>query len=223
MERSAQTSATTNRTQSGVGDACAGQERVTKLYDRMARFYDLLNAPMERGAGLARRQRVVSRARGPTFVVGVGTGRSLPLYLEGVSLVAADVSHPDARASAAAGRRRATAGPIRRRRCSIVAVPRRDLRHGCRNLCLLLCARPRPRSPGAATSGPSTRSAALPRARAAVEPVLGRLADVATILTVRLVSPALNRRTELNIETAGLRIVEPRADGIWREIVVAPR
>jgi hypothetical protein len=50
-------------------------------------------------------------------------------------------------------------------------------------------------------------------------PVLGRLADLASAITHRLFGPALNRRTEENAERAGLQLVEVRRDGVWREIV----
>jgi hypothetical protein len=37
-----------------------------------------------------------------------------------------------------------------------------------------------------------------------------------------LFGPELNRRTERNVEAAGLRITEVRRRGIWREIVATP-
>jgi len=53
-------------------------------------------------------------------------------------------------------------------------------------------------------------------------PVLGAVADVASVLTTRLMGPAMNRRTEDNVRAAGLEMLELRAYGIWREIVARP-
>ena len=52
-------------------------------------------------------------------------------------------------------------------------------------------------------------------------PVLGKLADLVSPLTRRLFGPELNRRTERNIEAAGLQITEVRRHGVWREIVAS--
>lgn len=53
-------------------------------------------------------------------------------------------------------------------------------------------------------------------------PLLGRIADLASPLTRRTFGPEINRRTEENVVAAGLRITEARRAGIWREIVAQP-
>ena len=72
----------------------ASRRTTAVVYDRLAPLYDWLNAPMEALGGLARRRRVIARARGNTLEVGVGTGRNLPLYQPDVHLVAVDISRP---------------------------------------------------------------------------------------------------------------------------------
>jgi hypothetical protein len=53
-------------------------------------------------------------------------------------------------------------------------------------------------------------------------PVLGKLTDLISPIIRRLFGPELNRPTEANVVTAGLRIIEVHRRGIWREIVAAP-
>ena len=68
------------------------QEAITARYDRIARVYDVVNAPMELLGVARRRRRVLSTAGGTTLEVGVGTGRNLALYPPGVALTGIDVS-----------------------------------------------------------------------------------------------------------------------------------
>ncbi len=48
---------------------------------------------------------------------------------------------------------------------------------------------------------------------------LGKLTDLLSPLTRRLFGPELNRRTEANVEAAGLHVTGMHRRGIWREIV----
>ena len=52
-------------------------------------------------------------------------------------------------------------------------------------------------------------------------PVLGKLSDLLSPLTRRLMGPELNRRTDDNVTAAGLRIAKIHRKGMWREIVAA--
>jgi len=54
-------------------------------------------------------------------------------------------------------------------------------------------------------------------------PALARLADLISPATRRLIGPEVNRRTERNVEAAGLEIVDVRRDGVWRGIKARPR
>jgi hypothetical protein len=49
-------------------------------------------------------------------------------------------------------------------------------------------------------------------------PFFGLLFDLLSPVTRRLMGPELNRRTEANVEAAGLTITNVRRNGIWREI-----
>ena len=68
------------------------QDVVTARYDRIARFNDLFDKSTDLLGGRARRRRFLSRARGRTLEVGVGTGRNLAAYVAGVELTGIDVS-----------------------------------------------------------------------------------------------------------------------------------
>jgi ubiquinone/menaquinone biosynthesis C-methylase UbiE len=49
-------------------------------------------------------------------------------------------------------------------------------------------------------------------------PFLGFVFDALTPLVRRLMGPEINRRTEENVRSAGLTIIQVRKQGIWREI-----
>jgi ubiquinone/menaquinone biosynthesis C-methylase UbiE len=69
------------------------QDITRKRYDRLAFWYDYLEAPMERIGFAAWRPKVFNRIRGKKILeVGVGTGKNLPYYPEGLSADAIDIS-----------------------------------------------------------------------------------------------------------------------------------
>lgn len=50
-------------------------------------------------------------------------------------------------------------------------------------------------------------------------PFVATLFDWLTPLTRRVMGPEINRRTEENVEAAGLEVMDIRREGIWREIM----
>ena len=73
-------------------DAAQEQERVTRRYDRAARFYDFYDAPMEWMGGRRRRTRLWQKADGRILEIGVGTGKNLAHYPAGSDITGIDVS-----------------------------------------------------------------------------------------------------------------------------------
>jgi phosphatidylethanolamine/phosphatidyl-N-methylethanolamine N-methyltransferase len=64
-----------------------------KRYDRLAFWYDFLEAPMERIGFASWRPRILNRIRGDRILeVGVGTGKNLPYYPKGLRVDAIDIS-----------------------------------------------------------------------------------------------------------------------------------
>ena len=189
------------------------------VYDRIARFYDVMNAPMEMMGGAKRRVRLLSRARGRTLEVGIGTGRNLDLYGSDVDLTGVDLSprmleRARERAVSLGRNARLEVGDVERlpfpadsfdtvtATCVFCSVenPVQGLREVRRVIRpdgrVLLLEHVRPRSA-----------------------VLGCVFDRLSPLTRRLMGPEINRRTEESVLEAGLEIDEVRREGIWREIV----
>jgi len=77
-------------TKPGV-DSTQLKDLVEVRYDRVARFYDVLNLFVEGFASTQRRE-ILRQAKGSTLEVGVGTGNSFRDYPPGHRIVAVDIS-----------------------------------------------------------------------------------------------------------------------------------
>jgi len=200
-------------------DRDIAQKAVTHRYDRVARIYDLYDAPMELLGGRRRRERVLSKASGRVLEVGVGTGKNLGLYPSEVELTAIDVSEN----MLAKARRRAEKKGIE------VDLDLVDVRHlpfdddqfdtvattcvfcsvadpvaGLREIARVL--RPEGHLLMLEHVRPQNR-------------LMGWFADRLSPIVSRLVGASINRRTEENVVGAGLEIMDIRRSGVWREIV----
>jgi len=201
-----------------------GRERgnVEAVYDRVARFYDLYDAPMDWLGGTKRRRRVLGRARGSVLEVGVGTGRNLGHYPPNVQLTGIDIS-----------KRMLDRARRRSRDLGFVA----ELHHGdVEHLALpddsfdtvtatcVFCSVEHPVEglrEVARVCKPDGQVLLLEHVRPRT-PALGWLFDRLSPLTRRLFGPEVNRRTEENVDAAGLEVLDVRRDGIWREIIARP-
>jgi ubiquinone/menaquinone biosynthesis C-methylase UbiE len=65
---------------------------VSKRFDRIAWIYDFMESPMEILSVSAWRSELLSNVRGKVLEVGVGTGKNLPYYPEGIELTGIDIS-----------------------------------------------------------------------------------------------------------------------------------
>jgi len=65
--------------------------KIKKRYNRIARFYDLLDKPMEMAASKWR-EKLLSGAKGHVLEVGIGTGKNIPYYPDNVELTGIDFS-----------------------------------------------------------------------------------------------------------------------------------
>ena len=67
---------------------------VRATYRRIAPFYDLLDAPFERGRYAALRGVLFAGLEGRLLDAGIGTGRNIPFYPPGVQAIGIDLSRP---------------------------------------------------------------------------------------------------------------------------------
>lgn len=199
------------------------QMAVTRRYDRIAPWYDLMAAPMEWLGTGRRRRRLLAQARGKVLEAGVGTGKNLGLYPDGVAVMGIDVSpRMLARArSRAAHLERSIALDV----ADVAKLPHPDDTFDTSVATCLFCSVADPvaglRELGRVTK-PDGRVLLLEHVRPRNR-FLGWLADLATVVTRRLCGFRANRRTEENVAAAGLEIIEMRRNGIWREMVVVVR
>ncbi len=63
-----------------------------KKYDRFSKIYDLFESPMEMRAFSKYRKKALSLAKGKVLESGIGTGKNLPYYPEGVEVIGIDFS-----------------------------------------------------------------------------------------------------------------------------------
>lgn len=196
--------------------------RVARVYDRIAPLYDWYEAPMDLMGGRERRARVIGDAHGRVLEVGVGTGRNLALYPEGARVTGIDVSE---RMLVRARERAAELDrAVELRHADAEALPFDDASFDTVTASCVFCSVEDPiqglrEVRRVVRPGGEVRLLEHVRPR---NPVLGKLFDWLSPLTRRLFGPEINRRTEANVEAAGLEIVEVRRDGIWREIVARP-
>lgn len=198
-----------------VGQGGLGPGRV---YDRIARFYDLFETPMDRMGGARRRQRILSRAEGRVLEVGIGTGINLERYANDVRLVGVDISP---RMLERARRRARIARPgVALEIADIEALPHPNETFDAVTATCVFCSVADPirgLREVRRVIKPSGRVLLLEHVRPRT-PGLGKLFDMLSPISRRFIGPEINRRTEENVVMAGLEIIRVRREGIWREI-----
>ncbi|MFQ5886978.1 MAG: class I SAM-dependent methyltransferase [Anaerolineae bacterium] len=208
-----------------------GKKRLTMLtrarYDRVAPFYDLMEALMERLAFARWRKELWSMVGGQRLLeVGVGTGKNTPYYPHGVKVAAIDLS-PQMLAGA---RRR---GKGMGEKVDLYVMDVEDLAFPDDTFdtvvaSFVFCSVPDPVR-GLQEQGrvvrPGGRIVLLEHMRSDI-PLLGCLMDFLNPLIVRLTGANINRSTLENIRRAGLEIEEERElspAGIVKLIVAKPQ
>ncbi|MDW3178641.1 MAG: methyltransferase domain-containing protein [Acidimicrobiia bacterium] len=200
----------------------AAQAAVTASYDRMARFYDFYDKPMDLLGVRHRRKRLLCQANGTALEVGVGTGRNLGLYPDGVELVGIDVS-----ANMLARARRVAEGlarPIALELGDVQDLPFRNDSFDTAAATCVFCSVADPvvgLRELARVVRPGGQVLLLEHVRPR-NPILGWVADRIAPVIARFIGPEINRRTEANVTAAGLDIIEIRCWGVWREIRARP-
>lgn len=197
-------------------------DQVAHRYDRIARFYDAVEAPMDLLGGRRRRARCVAAATGRTLEVGIGTGRNIDLYPTDVEVTGIDISAAMlARAEKRAGGLHRT---VRLERADVERLPYPDSSFDTVCATCVFCSVPDPVA-GLREVARVTRPDGQVRLLEHVRPrnrLLGWLADRLSPFTQSLIGPAINRRTEDNVRAAGLELVDVQRHGVWREILARP-
>ncbi len=201
----------------------AAQKQVTARYDRIARFYDLVDKPMDLLGVRRRRRRLLSRASGTTLEVGVGTGRNLGLYPDDVDLTGIDVSEN----MLAKARQVAERGGIdvTLDQADVQELPFATGSFDTVTATCVFCSVADPVA-GLAEVARVVKTDGRVLLLEHVRPrntVLGWTADRLAPVVSRAFGPDINRRTEDNVAAAGLEIIEVQRWGVWREIVARPR
>lgn len=195
---------------------------VARRYDRIARFYDAFEAPMDLLGARRRRARSVAGATGRTLEVGIGTGRNLDHYPPDVELAGIDIS--PAMLSRARQRARRFSRQVQLDLADVEHLPFDDATFDTVVATCVFCSVPDPIAglrEVARVARPDGQVRLLEHVRP-TNALLGWVADRLSPLVQRLVGPAINRRTEDNVRAAGLELVETRVAGVWREIVARP-
>ena len=195
---------------------------VARRYDRIARFYDAFEAPMDLLGGSRRRARTVGGATGRILEVGIGTGRNLDHYPPEAEVTGIDIS-PQMMARARQRAQRIGRSP-RLDVADVEHLPYPDASFDTVIATCVFCSVPDPvagLSEVARVTRPDGQIRLLEHVRPR-NPLLGWLADQISPAVQRLVGPAINRRTEDNVSAAGLESVEVRRNGVWREIHARP-
>ena len=103
-----------HETRSRPADAPSKQ----RVYERIAGFYDLLDAPFEYGRYRPLRWRVFAGVGGTVLDTGVGTGRNMPFYPPAARVIGIDFS--DAMLARAARRRARLGATVELRAASVL-------------------------------------------------------------------------------------------------------
>ena len=178
-----------------------------KRYDRLAPFYDLLEAPMERLRFASWRGRLKDRISGEyALEAGVGTGKNLPFYPKNVKMTAIDLS------PRMLDRARQKGVPLGLNvdfhEMDVQNLDFEDHVFDTVFATFLFCS-----VPGPVLGLRELRRVCKPKGRLLLlehmrpgNPFLGRLFDLLNPAVVRMMGANINRRTVKNIQEAGWKI-----------------
>ncbi len=208
----------------GIDSRLTAQTR--NRYGRIAEVYDLMEEPMERLLYASWRKRVWAGVKGPEVLeVGVGTGKNMPYYPDGVHVTAIDISERMLSRARERAKRLGLDVDLRRMDAQQLAFPSDSFDTVVASF--VFCTVPDP-VVGLRELGRVCKAEGevrlLEHMRARNEP-LGRLMFATNPLVVRVVGANINRRTIANIEKAGLRIEKVEdlsTQGIFKLIVARP-
>lgn len=181
------------------------QERVTAIYDRNARFYDTVEAGVERVMLARHRHRLFEDVHGRVLELGIGTGKNLMYLVErdDIELIGID---PSTRMLArAAARARDLGREVQLHAASAQRLPFDDASFSAVVASFVFCSVVNPVA-GLREARRVLRPGGTLRLlehQRPTTPWLAPLFDLANPVAVRMTGANVNRRTEENVEAAG--------------------
>lgn len=174
-------------------------------YNRVARFYDLMEALSER-AFKPWRRKLWTYARGNILEIGVGTGKNFPYHPRGAKLTGIDLA--DQMLARARERARKLGAPIDLREGDVQALDFPDNSFDTAAATFVFCSVPDPilglRELNRVVK-PDGRILLLEHVRID-RPIIGRVMDLLNPLVTRVYPANINRRTVQNVKRVGLKI-----------------
>ena len=183
-------------------------KRISRRYDRLAFFYDLMEAPIEKSRFAAWRKRITGRITGDRVLeVGVGTGKNISYYPPGVQVTAVDFSPKMLK------RARKTASDLHSHvdllEMDVQSLAYPDNSFDTVFATFVFCSVPDPvrgLRELRRVCRPGGRLLLLEHMRPG-NPFLGVLFDLMNPMVVRMMGANINRRTVDNIQAAGWKVV----------------
>ncbi len=186
-------------------------------YDRLARFYDLIERGMERRFA-PYRTALWSRVGGRRVLeVGVGTGKNMPYYPPGLEATAIDLSPRMLEKARARAERLGIA--VELREADVQCLPFADASFDAVVATFVFCSVPDP-----VLGLRELRRVLAPGGQLLLlehtishRPVLGRFLHLANPLVVRVMGANVNRETVENVRRAGFD--DPKVQDLWLDVV----
>ncbi len=197
-------------------------EATRRRYQRNARFYDLMEGGMEKRHGPWREQ-LWPIVKGPKALeVGVGTGKNIPYYPDGLEITAIDLT--PGMLDRAKVRAQELGKSVHLNLGDVQVLDFADQTFDAVVVTFVFCSVPNPilgfqeirrvlKSGGMLFLLEHMRSE---------QPAIGKIMDVLNPMVVHMMGANINRRTVENVRKAGLEIVEIRdlgGGGIFKRII----
>lgn len=191
--------------------------KIKKRYNRVAKFYDILDKPMEMAASKWR-EKLLSEAKGQVLEVGIGTGKNIPYYPENVKLTGIDFSPKMVEIARKKAKNKSNIQLLEMNAedmdfsdnsfdtvitsCVFCSVPNpvnglKEIRRVCKN---------------------NGRILMLEHVRSEKK-VIGELMDVFNFIPLNIYGANINRETYQNLLKAGFRPEDIEVKNVWLDIV----